>query len=407
MRPHLDAVGSVSGLVFTPCGAIPATLFWEGAWIKSLHAHEPIQKKDRESLPLIFPGFIDLHVHGAAGRDVMEAGDAASAIAAMHLRHGTTSMLATTMTAPITAIKHALAGIARAMQRQAGRGLPTSAANQAPSQLASGSGHHHDDLPEPEAQILGVHLEGPYLSAQKLGAQPPHTKTASIAEVMALHQIAPLRVITLAPEHEEHLRLMLDLKEAGFRVQLGHSSASYEQACEAFRCGAHSVTHLFNAMSALHHRAPGLVGAALAHANYAEVIPDLLHVHPGAILAAHRAIPGLYAVTDATAAAGMPDGSYRLGEHQVFRCLGAVRLADGTLAGSALTMDAAFRNLLSIGLSLTQASDMLSKRPAAMLGLEDRGSIEPGFRADLVVFDRETMVLKQVVVGGQQLAFNP
>jgi N-acetylglucosamine-6-phosphate deacetylase len=349
-----------------------------------------------DKLAWILPGFIDLHVHGGAGRDVMDGGDAVSAIATLHARHGTTSMLATTMTAPIEQIKAAMVAIAQAMREQSEISERTS------NNISIGLSSQACDPPSRiEASILGVHLEGPYLSAQKRGAQPAHTKPANLAEILALHQIAPLRVITLAPEDEANLRLVLELRDQGFCVQLGHSNASYEQACEAFRCGARSVTHLFNAMSGLHHRAPGLVGAALAHASYAEVIPDLLHVHPGAIRAAYRAIPSLYAVTDATAAAGMPDGEYPLGGQRVFRCLGAVRLADGTLAGSALTMDEAFRNLVSIGLTVEEASAMLSSRPAAMLDLKDRGSIVPGNRADLVVFDAECLQLRQVVVAGQ------
>ena len=132
-------------------------------------------------------------------------------------------------------------------------------------------------------------------------------------------------------------------------VQIGHSAGSYEDGVAALAAGATGFTHLFNAMTGLHHREPGMAGAALAHAQRAEIIPDLLHVHPGAIRVALRAIPGLYCVTDSTAAAGMPDGDYRLGRHTVTKCLGGVRLADGTLAGSTLTMDQALRNLVGLG----------------------------------------------------------
>jgi N-acetylglucosamine-6-phosphate deacetylase len=156
--------------------------------------------------------------------------------------------------------------------------------------------------------------------------------------------------------------------------------------------GASGFTHLFNAMSGLHHRAPGMVGAALAHAEYAELIPDLEHVHPGAIRAALRAIPRLYCVTDATSAVGMPDGQYRLGPHDVTKCLGGVRLADGTLAGSALTMDQALRNLVSLGVTLEDASKRLSRYPADYLGLHDRGRLAVGAWADIVVLDRHLQV---------------
>jgi N-acetylglucosamine-6-phosphate deacetylase len=190
------------------------------------------------------------------------------------------------------------------------------------------------------------------------------------------------------------------LVAAGMRVQIGHSAARYEDACAALRCGASSFTHLFNAMSGLHQRAPGAVGAALAHAERAELIPDLLHVHPGAIRAALRAIPGLYCVTDATAATAMPEGEYVLGRQRVQLCAGAVRLADGTLAGSALTMDQALRNLVQgLGLPLAAASLRTSTLAARHLGLTDRGVVEAGAWADLVVLDADLQVQRVVVEG--------
>jgi N-acetylglucosamine-6-phosphate deacetylase len=187
-------------------------------------------------------------------------------------------------------------------------------------------------------------------------------------------------------------------------VQVGHSIATYEQATEALRCGAAGFTHLFNAMSGLHHRAPGTAGAALAHAAHAELIPDLQHVHPGAIRAALRAVPGLYCVTDATSATGMPDGDYRLGRQTVTKCLDAVRLADGTLAGSTLTMDRALRNLvLALGLPLAEASARVSTHAARYLGEAERGVIEAGAFADLVLLDAARLELKQVFVEGEAL----
>ena len=156
------------------------------------------------------------------------------------------------------------------------------------------------------ARVLGIHLEGPFINPEKLGAQPDTIRLGSIEEIQALHARAPIRVVTLAPELEGHLELITALRAMGIVPQLGHSLGSYETGVAAIKAGAHGYTHLFNAMTALHHRAPGLVGAALAHAEFAEIIPDLQHVHPGAILAALRAIPRLYCVTDATAGAGRP-----------------------------------------------------------------------------------------------------
>jgi N-acetylglucosamine-6-phosphate deacetylase len=203
---------------------------------------------------------------------------------------------------------------------------------------------------------------------------------------------APVRVLTLAPELDGALALIPTLVEWGVRVQIGHSSASYEQACAALQAGARGFTHLFNAMGGLHHRAPGVAGAALAHAQYAELIPDLVHVHPGAMRAALRAVPGLFAVTDATAAAGMPDGDYRLGAHDIVKRGDTVRLADGSLAGSVLTMDLALRNLLRLGLPLAEAARRCSTLPADHLGLAERGRVVPGAAADLVVLDPRGMI---------------
>ena len=334
-------------------------------------------RQGAQALPIVLPGFIDTHVHGGGGRDTMEAGDAITAIARMHARHGTTSLLATTMTAPLDEIRAAMAALGPACKTR----KPNS------------------------ARVLGVHLEGPYINPGKLGAQPDFAKPATLGEIEALHFLAPIRVITLAPEMPGYLDLIKSLRAAGFRVQIGHSAGSYEDGVAALAQGAGSFTHLFNAMTGLHHREPGMTGAALAHAQYAEIIPDLLHVHPGALRVALRSIPCLYCVTDSTSAAGMPDGEYRLGRHTVNKCMGGVRLADGTLAGSTLTMDQALRNLVfELGLEIEDAARRVSTNAADYLGLEDRGRLAPGAWADFVVMDRE-LALQQVVVEGEAIEF--
>src|SRR5476649_2067162 len=319
----------------------------------------------------IIPGFIDLHVHGGAGKDIMEGGHA---IAAIHARHGTTSMLATTMTSPPEDIDHALKAIGEAASNRRSGG----------------------------ARVLGAHLEGPYINSGKLGAQPNFARAAKLADVERLATFAPLKLITVAPEIAGHLNLVRELTDAGMRVQIGHTLGSYEDGVAALEHGAAGFTHLFNAMSGLHHREPGMVGAALAHANYAEVIPDLLHVHPGAIKAAMRAIPKLYCVTDSTAATGMPDGEYMLGRHTVHKCMGGVRLPDGTLAGSTLTMDQALRNLVGLGLDLADASARVSTYAADYLGMQERGRLAPGAYADMVVLDRD-LKIKAVYIEGELL----
>jgi N-acetylglucosamine-6-phosphate deacetylase len=327
-----------------------------------------------EGLPIVLPGFIDLHVHGGGGADTMEGGRAVEQIARLHVQHGTTSLLATTMTAPQPALVSAMSAMGPLChQRSPGA-----------------------------ARVLGVHLEGPYINPGKLGAQPDFVRPASVDELQQLHALAPIRLITLAPEIPGNLDLIGPLQAAGFRVQLGHSAGSYEDGVAALERGASGFTHLFNAMSGLHHRAPGMVGAALAHARYAEIIPDLLHVHPGAIRAALRAIPCLYCVTDSTAAAGMPDGDYKLGNLTVTKCLGGVRLEDGTLAGSTLTMDQALRNLVGLGLEIEEASRRTATHAADFLGLHDRGRIAPGAWADLVVLDAG-LNLQRVIVEGEEI----
>jgi len=363
--------GSILGNILTPAGWIRGEISFDHriADINGISADPALNADD-----YIIPGFIDLHVHGGAGKDVMEGGDAVHAIAAIHARHGTTSLLATTMTAPPEDIDHALRAIGKAAATR-GKG---------------------------EARVLGVHLEGPYINSGKLGAQPNFARAATLAEVQQLEELAPLKLVTVAPEIAGHLELVRELSDAGIRVQIGHTLGSYEDGVAALEHGAHGFTHLFNAMTGLHHREPGMVGAALAHAQYAELIPDLLHVHPGAIKVALRAIPHLYCVTDSTAATGMPDGEYMLGRHTVQKCMGGVRLPDGTLAGSTLTMDQALRNLVGLGLDLADASARVSTYAADYLGVQERGRLAPGAYADLVVLDRD-LNLKAVYIEGELL----
>ncbi|MBC7601984.1 MAG: N-acetylglucosamine-6-phosphate deacetylase [Ramlibacter sp.] len=365
------------GHILTPTGFVTGALEFDlDGRISRIEGNAVDEAQARDSqLPLILPGFIDLHVHGGGGHDVMQGADAALHVARTHASHGTTSLVATTMTAPFDDLKRAFEGL-----RDCTAVRPTDS-----------------------ARILGVHLEGPYINAGKLGAQPDFARPVSLEELALLNAIAPIRIITLAPEVAGNLAQIGALVAAGYRVQIGHTLGSYEQGVEALAHGAHGFTHLFNAMTPLNHRLPGMVGAALAHAQYAEIIPDLLHVHPGATRGAMRAIPRLYCVTDSTAATGMPDGDYQLGRQTVTKCLGGGRLADGKLAGSALTMDQALRNLVDkMGLGLRDASLRLSTHAADFLGLDDRGRLVSGAWADAVVFDRDLKV-RRVFVEGQAI----
>jgi len=364
----------LKGHVLTPRGFVAGSVeFGADGRVARIDGSPIDAQKVRESTqPKILPGFIDLHVHGGGGHDIMEGGDSAARVAELHAMHGTTALLATTMTAPTSDLEIAFAGLETVC---AGRGPRA-------------------------ARVLGVHLEGPYINAGKLGAQPNFARPVDARELKRLNDLAPIRLITLAPEVPGNMEAIETLIAAGYRVQIGHTLGSYEDGVEAMARGAGGFTHLFNAMTGLHHREPGMVGAALAHATYSELIPDLLHAHPGAIRVALRAIPCLYCVTDSTAAAGMPDGQYRLGRHQVTKCLGGVRLADGTLAGSTLTMDQALRNLVNeLGLDLPDASRRVSTHAADHLGAGDRGRLAPGVWADAVVLDRD-LHLTDVYVEG-------
>ena len=366
----------LEGDIVTPQGVIAGHLEIADGRIAAVNG-TPIDasRAGEGGRPILLPGFIDTHVHGGGGRDTMEGGDAIATIARRHARHGTTGLLATTMTAPIAEIEAALKALGPVCRERARQ----------------------------SARVLGVHLEGPYISPGRLGAQPAHAIPATLAEVQRLNEFAPIKVLTIAPEMPGHLALIGPLRDAGIRVQIGHSAGSYDDGVAALNAGAAGFTHLFNAMTGLHHREPGMVGAALAHGEHAELIPDLLHVHPGAIRAALRCIPGLFCVTDSTAAAGMPDGEYRLGEHTVQKCLGGVRLADGTLAGSALTMDQALRNLVQVvGLTLPEASRRVSTAAAEYLGLPDRGRLAVGAWADVVVMDA-ALSLQRVFVEGEEI----
>lgn len=367
--------GEIHGCILTPRGFVDGKVAHLGGRVARIEGTPVADESARDQAhTIVLPGFIDSHVHGGGGRDTMEGGDAIDRIARMHVGHGTTSLLATTMTAPLAEVEVAVSALGNACRSR-----------------RSGA-----------ARVLGVHLEGPYINPAKLGAQPDFVRPASIPEVLALHALAPIVLITLAPELPGNLDIIPALCAAGFRVQIGHTLGTYEDGVAALERGAGGFTHLFNAMSGMHHRKPGIVGAALAHAHHAEIIPDLLHVHPGALRAALRAIPGLFCVTDSTAATGMPDGEYRLGSHRVTKCMGGVRLADGTLAGSTLTMDQALRNLVALGLSLREASLRVSSHAADYLGLHDRGRIDEGCHADLVVLDRD-LQLQRVLVEGEDI----
>lgn len=310
-----------------------------------------VERCDSAPEHYLFPAPIDLHLHGGGGHDVMEGDEAIRSVAQAHRQFGLGGFLATTISATDTDIERTLASVKRVMTTQG---------------------------PD-EAVLLGVHLEGPFISPDKLGAHPPLDRPIDLAKLTGWFETGVVKVLTVAPEQAEQATLMPLADQYGVRIQIGHSACGWHQAKQWLEQGA-GVTHIFNAMSGTHHRDTGLAGAALAFADSAEAIADGVHLSQAAFASAHRAIPQLHCVSDATAAAGMPDGGYRLGGLQVIKSGSRVELADGTLAGSALHTQGCIQQLTEWGYSVPQIAQLISIRPAEWLKRADWGVIEVGAR---------------------------
>ncbi len=314
----------------------------------------------------VVPGFVDLHCHGGGGHAFTagDDGEAAGAIA-FHRRHGTTTMLASLVTASRKDIRDQAAALAPLVH---------------------------------SGELAGVHVEGPYLSAARRGAQnPAHLRDPDPGELADLAALGVVRSMTIAPELPGALAAIHDLRSNGITAAVGHTDATYEQALQAVAAGATLATHLCNAMRPVHHRDPGPIVALLdSPAVVCEAVADGVHLHDGMLRhIAAAAGPGRVAlVTDAIAAAGMPDGSYELGGQEVTVSEGIARLASsGAIAGSTLTMAAAFRRTVSSGVSMVDATRMAATTPARVLGLDGEvGSIAEGLRADLVLLDEDLRV---------------
>ena len=330
---------------------------------------------------LIVPGFIDLHVHGGDGADFMDGSDeAVGRVTSFHARHGTTALAATTLSGSRADLHSAVTAIARA----------------APA-INRG------------AEVCGIHLEGPYINANRAGAQNiASVRPADIHEIGALLAAAPQFrwIITVAPEIEG-VRALIEHFRGRMTFSIGHTAADYSDAVLALEWGASHFTHLFNAMTGMHHREPGVVGAALVSTDAtAELIADGIHVHPAVLRVATRAMPNRIAlITDAVRACGMPEGLYKLYQHE-FRVTadGAARLGDGTLAGSTLTMQRAVQNMVELaGLPIEMVLPLATEIPARILGVSDRkGKIAAGYDADLVTLTPKFDV-PRVLVRGREI----
>lgn len=339
----------------------------------------------------VVPGFIDVHVHGVGGFDVLDGGNAVEAVAAHLPRYGVTAFCPTSVACTPSVLESLLGAVRKA------RAFP-----------APGS-----------ARVLPAHLESNFINPAWKGAQPEDclrefrprggavepgafTGEAIVSAINAGR--AEVAIVTTAPEMDGGLDLVRELRQAGHIVSIGHSGASYEQASAAIAAGVSHATHLFNRMTPLSHREPGVVGAVLASpAVAAEVICDAYHVHPAVVsmAIAAKGIDRVMAITDGTAGAGLSIGSRtRLGGRTIVVKAQSAELDDGTLAGSILTMDGAFRMLVrQAGMSVVDAARLCATSPAAQLALPKRGRIEIGAAADLAVLDEAFLVTQTFIDG--------
>jgi N-acetylglucosamine-6-phosphate deacetylase len=325
----------------------------------------------------LVPGFIDLHMHGGGGNDVTASAAAMAAAVSYHRRRGTTRTLVSLMAGPLDSMCEQLGWLV--------------------------------ELAGTDPQVAGAHLEGPFLAHARCGAQNAAHLQQPDPQVLAKLLDAGqglVRSMTIAPELPDALGVISALAEAGVVTSIGHTDAGYEQARAGFEAGATLVTHLFNAMPPLDHRRPGAALAALESPAALEVINDGVHVHPAMVrLAAGTGRDRLVLVTDAMSATGVGDGSYVLGGLPVTVVDGQARGSEsGSLAGSTLTMDLAFRRAVhEVGLPIGDAVAAASTNPARVLGLADRcGAIMPGLAADLVHLDDE-LTVRRVMIAGRWL----
>jgi N-acetylglucosamine-6-phosphate deacetylase len=366
---------------FTPLTEIPdAGILIRDGVIEAIGPRSGLTLPDgaREVLALekiAAPGFVDVHIHGAGGHDVMEGTvEALRAVAKTVAAHGTTSFVATTVTADPEAIVRASQGISQyiAVQPRA------------------------EDC---HADVLGVHFEGPFISPVRRGVHPTEWLKLPSAELLEKFVNAAgghALILTIAPELLGAMPCIDAAIKAGLVVGIGHTDATYEQARMAIAHGAHHAVHVYNAMRPFTHRDSGVIGAVLTTPEVtAELIADGVHVDETAmrLLLQAKGASGVILISDGISATGMPDGKYMLGQFEVTVSAGICRNSEGKLAGSTLTLDRALRNIVKLGTPLAHALQMLTLNPATMLGIEfKKGSLRPGADADIVLLDEELKV---------------
>lgn len=332
------------------------------------------------------PGFIDVHIHGAGGHDIMEGStEALTAVTKMVARHGTTSIVATTVTANPDDTLRSIEAVAKYIAIQGTIG-------------------------DARAEVLGLHFEGPFISPQRRGVHPLEWIKLPSAELLAKFVQAAAghaQILTIAPELLGAMPCIDAARKAGLVVALGHTDATYEQARAAMAHGARHAVHVYNAMRPFSHRDSGVIGAVLTSPEIsAELIADGVHVDEAAmrLLLQAKGAGGLILISDGISATGMPDGKYMLGRFEVTVSGGVCRNFEGKLAGSTLTLDRALRNIVALGASPSDAMRMLSLNPAALLGLEfKKGTLRAGSDADIVLLD-ERLQVSTVFARGELVA---
>ncbi len=316
------------------------------------------------------PGFVDVHIHGAGGHDVMEGtSEAISTVARTIAAHGTTSFVATTVTASPETTCRSVEGISKYIAVQRATEVP-------------------------QAEVLGIHFEGPFISSLRRGVHPAEWIKPPSAELLDkfLHAAGGNgRILTIAPEILSAIPCIDAARTAGLVVAIGHTDATYEQARLAAAHGARHAVHVFNAMRPFSHRDAGVIGAVLTSPEVtAELIADGVHVDEPSmrLLLQAKGTEGVILVSDGTSATGMPDGTYMLGTLEVTVSGGVCRNAEGKLAGSTLTLDRALRNIVALGTPLSDAVRMLTLNPASLLGIEfKKGALRVGADADVLLLD--------------------